>query len=197
MAPVGHLRDIGIPLAPDHICVGSECIINVTYNPSDSVTLIAHRLGVYKSLIKFPDVLVQDSPDQFFNLASQALTKMHIEAGGDKSFQLTKGKVDPYISPSDATNIAAEIFGHTGQKVTIKAGGGKPEGYDDEVPSLPDHGDASPPISGCRCQRCDSERKGICFFCGKEAVGRGVGAKQKDWGYLFCAEHYGLASSDN
>lgn len=126
------LRDQGIRLPPNHICVGGGCSISVTADPVYDRVLVTHRLGDRGSSQTFDGGLVGNSADEFSRMAVAALTKMHIKDGGIESPVRHVPKATPYISPNDAIKIATEIFDHTGQRVTIKSGGQKSRKSKDE-----------------------------------------------------------------
>ncbi len=118
---VEHLAKIGVEFPESHPCRRyGGCSTSMDYNAQDMITTIKHRLGDRLLEHEVSDIL-RDSAIWPQNVMNE-LGRMHMSETGIYRDGDSYKAVTPYIDPSDAIEMASEIYGHTGERVTIPAG---------------------------------------------------------------------------
>jgi len=124
-----NLKAIGIELSESHPCrAQGGCGISVDYDAKLMVTVIKHHLGDNWDRREMSNVGRNNS--NWPMAVTNALSQMHMsQVSGYDHYTPTPKIITPYISKEDAIEIASEIYEHTGQRVTIPAGGKKGRGW--------------------------------------------------------------------
>lgn len=113
------LKEIGVELSPQHPCRrDGGCGVSVDYDARLAATVIKHRLGDKWTTREMDDILRADD-NKWGGLVAEALAQMHMAGSGIYRDGDAYKVITPYIDPNDAIEMASEIYGHTGLRITI------------------------------------------------------------------------------